>query len=74
VDIVEVASEGKAIGELLDTQGTLVDVWEMRMLVECPFKGVVGPVDTVDTGITAAESQGLVLVHRPSERGRRHGE
>jgi hypothetical protein len=68
VDIVEVASEGKAIGEPLDTQGTLVDVWEVRLLVEYPFKGIVRPVDTVGTGITAADSQGLRLIHALGKR------
>jgi hypothetical protein len=69
VGVVEMASEGKAIGKSLDTQGALVDVWEVCLLVECPFKGVVGPVDAVGTGITAADSQGLRLIHALGKRG-----
>jgi hypothetical protein len=68
------ASERDVVGESSDAQRTLVDVWEVRLHVEGSLKGVVRPVDTVGAGITTAGSQGLVLVHRPSERGRRRGE
>jgi hypothetical protein len=57
------ASEGKAIGESLDTQGTLVDVWEMCLFVEISLERVVGPIDAVGAGIAAAESQRLGLIH-----------
>jgi hypothetical protein len=68
VDFVEMASEGDAVGELLGAQGTLVDVWEMRLFVEDSLKGVVGSIDAVGTGIAAAESQGLGLIHALGKR------
>jgi hypothetical protein len=54
VGVVEVASEGQAVGESLDTQGALVDVWEMCLYVEGSLKGVVGPIDAIDAGVAAA--------------------
>jgi hypothetical protein len=63
VGVVEMASEGKAIGESLDTQRALVDVWEMCLYVEGSLKGIVRPVDTVGAGVAATESQRLGLVH-----------
>jgi hypothetical protein len=69
-----VASEGSAVGESFDAQGALVDMREVCLRVEGTLKGVVRPIDTVDAGVAAAGSQRLVLVHRPVERGRRHGE
>jgi hypothetical protein len=68
VYFVEMASEGDAVGELLDAQGTLVDVWEMRLFVEDTLKGFVGPIDAVDAGVAAAESQGLGLIHALGKR------
>jgi hypothetical protein len=56
VGVVEMASEGKAIGESLDTQGTLVDVWEVCLHVEGSLKRIVRPVDTVGAGVAATES------------------
>jgi hypothetical protein len=69
VDFVEMASERGAVGEPFDAQGALMDVWEMCLCVEGPLKGVVRPVDTVGTGVAAAESQELGLVHALGRRG-----
>jgi hypothetical protein len=63
VDLVEMSSEGDAIDEAFDAQGTLVDVGEMHLYVEELLKGVVGPIDTVGTGVTATGSERLGLVH-----------
>ena len=57
------ASEGKAIGESLDAQGTLVDVWEVCLYVEVSLERVVRPIDAVGTGIAAPESHRLGLIH-----------
>jgi hypothetical protein len=63
VGVVEVASERKTVGEPFNAQGALVDVWAMCLLVEGAFEGIVGPIDAMGTGIAAAESQGLGLMH-----------
>jgi hypothetical protein len=55
--------EGEASGESLDTQGTLVDVREMRLYMEGSLEGIVRPVGAIGAGIAAAESQGLGLMH-----------
>jgi hypothetical protein len=68
VELVEVASKCGVVGELSGTQGALMDVWEMRLYVEGLLKGVVGPVDAVGTGVAAARSEGLGLVHAPDRR------
>ena len=67
---MEMASEGKAIGESLDAQGTLVDVWEVCLHVEVSLKGIVRPIDTVGAGIAAAGSQRLGLMHALGKGGR----
>jgi hypothetical protein len=63
VDLVEVTSEGGAIDEAFDAQGTLVDVGEMRLYVKDSLERVVGPVDAVSAGVAAAGLQGLRLIH-----------
>jgi hypothetical protein len=63
VGVVEMASERKTVDEPFGTQGALVDVWTMCLLVEGAFEGVVGPIGTVDTGVAAAGSERLGLVH-----------
>jgi hypothetical protein len=63
VGVVEVASEGEAVGKSLDTQGTLVDVWKVCLRVEGSLKGVVRPIGTVGAGIAATGSQRLGLIH-----------
>jgi hypothetical protein len=63
VGVVEVASESEAVGKSLDTQGALVDVWEVRLHVEGLLERVVGPIGAVGTRVAAAESQGLRLIH-----------
>jgi hypothetical protein len=63
VGVVEVASERETVGEPFDAQGALVDVREMGLLVEGSFEGIVGPVDAAGTGVAAAESQRLGLMH-----------
>jgi hypothetical protein len=61
--------EGEASGESLDTQGTLVDVREMRLCVEGSLKGVVGPIGAVSAGIATTGSERLGLVHALDRRG-----
>jgi hypothetical protein len=67
VDVVEMTPEGETSGESFDTQGTLVDVREMRLYVEGSLEGIVRPVGAIGTRIAAAESQGLGLVHTLDE-------
>jgi hypothetical protein len=63
VDVVEMASERKTVGESLDAQGALMDVREVCLDVEGSLEGVERPVGTIGAGVAAAESQGLGLVH-----------
>jgi hypothetical protein len=71
VGVVEVASERETVGEPFDTQGTLVDVWTVCLLVEGPLERVVRPVGAVGTGVTATRSEGLGLVHALVRKGER---
>jgi hypothetical protein len=63
VDLVEMSSEGDAIDEAFDAQGTLVDVGEVRLCVKELLKGIVGPINAVGTGVAVAGSERLGLVH-----------
>jgi hypothetical protein len=63
VDFVEVTSEGDTVGESFDAQGTLVDVWEMRLCVKGSLERVVRPIDAVGARVAAVESQGLRSIH-----------
>jgi hypothetical protein len=56
VDVVEMASERKTIGESFDAQGALVDMWAMCLLVEGAFEGIVGPVDAIGARVAATKS------------------
>jgi hypothetical protein len=68
VDFVKMASERGAVGESFDAQGTLVDVWEMRLDVEDLLERVVRPIGAVGTRVAAAESHGLGVIHGLGER------
>jgi hypothetical protein len=67
VDVVEMTPEGEASGKSFDTQGALVDVREVCLDVEGSLEGVKRPVGAIGTGVTAAESQGLGLMHMLDE-------
>jgi hypothetical protein len=63
MELVEMAPERDTVGEPFDAQRALMDVREVCLCVERSLEGVVGPIDTVGTGVAAAESQGLGLIH-----------
>jgi hypothetical protein len=67
VGVVEMAPEREAVGKPLDAQGALVDVREMCLYVEGSLEGIVRPVGAVGTGVAAAESQRLGLMHTLGE-------
>jgi hypothetical protein len=73
VDFVEMTPKGSVVDESFDAQGTLVDVWEMCLHMEGSLEGVVGPIGAVGTGIAAAESQELGLMHTSDRGGERCG-
>ena len=68
------ASEGSAAGESFDAQGTLVDVREVCLRMEGSLERVVRPIGTVDTGIAAAGSQRLGLIHTLGRGDKWYGE
>jgi hypothetical protein len=70
VDLVEMVSEGGTVGESLDAQGTLVNVWKMCLRVEGSLERVVRPIDTVCAGVVPARSQKLGLEHALGERSK----
>jgi hypothetical protein len=74
MDLVEMALEGSTVDEPFDTQGALVDVWEMCLHVKGSLERVVRPIDTVGTGVAAAGSQELRLMHALGGRSERSGE